>query len=128
MISPVKKLFGNFRISDLISDNVKLLRKTPLTLNTSKVRHELARPINNDLYASLKQARDKREAAKKQIHHSDHGAQYARRTFRYLLKTHSFQDSMNRKGDCWERQGRGFKLLWQLEAGARAMAELSTPV
>lgn len=36
------------------------------------------------------------------IHHSDRGSQYASQAFRHLLKTHSFQGSMSRKGDCWD--------------------------
>lgn len=36
------------------------------------------------------------------IHHSDRGAQYASKAFRYLLETHGFQGSMSRKGDCWD--------------------------
>ena len=36
------------------------------------------------------------------IHHSDRGAQYASNEFRQLLKTHGFQGSMSRKGDCWD--------------------------
>ena len=36
------------------------------------------------------------------IHHSDRGVQYASHEFQALLKTHSIQCSMSRKGDCWD--------------------------
>ncbi len=36
------------------------------------------------------------------IHHSDRGSQYASKDFRRLLKTHGYQGSMSRKGDCWD--------------------------
>ena len=34
--------------------------------------------------------------------HSDRGTQYASKTYRRLLKAHSFIGSMSRKGDCWD--------------------------
>ena len=36
------------------------------------------------------------------IHHSDRGSQYASKAFRQLLKAHSIEGSMSRKGDCWD--------------------------
>ena len=36
------------------------------------------------------------------IHHSDRGSQYARKSFRRLLKAHGFIGSMSPKGDCWD--------------------------
>lgn len=36
------------------------------------------------------------------IHHSDRGVQYASHEFQALLKTHSIQCSMSRKGNCWD--------------------------
>jgi len=36
------------------------------------------------------------------IHHSDRGSQYAGKAFRRLLKAHSIEGSMSRKGDCWD--------------------------
>jgi len=36
------------------------------------------------------------------VHHSDRGSQYASKAFRKLLKSHSFQGSMSRKGNCWD--------------------------
>jgi putative transposase len=36
------------------------------------------------------------------IVHSDRGSQYASKEYRELLKTHHYQGSMSKKGDCWD--------------------------
>ncbi|RUT39235.1 hypothetical protein EJP82_26425 [Paenibacillus anaericanus] len=41
-------------------------------------------------------------AAKKLIHHSDRGAQYASTEYRELLKSYNMISSMSRKGNCYD--------------------------
>jgi transposase InsO family protein len=43
-----------------------------------------------------------RKPPKGLIWHTDRGSQYASKAHRALLKTHKIQQSMSRKGDCWD--------------------------
>ena len=43
-----------------------------------------------------------RKPPKGLIWHTDRGSQYASKEHRALLKTHKIQQSMSRKGDCWD--------------------------
>lgn len=50
----------------------------------------------------LKMAIWQRKPPKGLIVHSDRGSQYASDEYRCLLKLHSYQGSMSRKGNCWD--------------------------
>jgi putative transposase len=52
--------------------------------------------------AAWKMAIRNRSVAKRMIFHSDRGVQYASGEFRNLLKGVSVQQSMSRKGNCWD--------------------------
>ncbi len=52
--------------------------------------------------AAWKMAIRNRSVAKKMIFHSDRGVQYASGEFRNLLRGLSVQQSMSRKGNCWD--------------------------
>jgi transposase InsO family protein len=43
-----------------------------------------------------------RKAPKGLIWHTDRGSQYASKSHRALLKQHRIEQSMSRKGDCWD--------------------------
>lgn len=51
---------------------------------------------------ALKMAIWQRKPPKGLIWHTDRGSQYASKAHRALLKTHKIQQSMSRKGDCWD--------------------------
>jgi len=51
---------------------------------------------------SLYMAMRRRNPAKGLLVHSDRGSQYASREFRKELKTFGIEQSMSRKGDCWD--------------------------
>jgi putative transposase len=51
---------------------------------------------------ALKMATWQRKPPKGLIWHTDRGSQYASKSHRALLKTHAIQQSMSRKGDCWD--------------------------
>ena len=36
------------------------------------------------------------------VHHSDRGSQYASKDYRRVLRAHSIQCSMSRRGNCWD--------------------------
>ncbi|MFY0255722.1 DDE-type integrase/transposase/recombinase [Chitinophaga sp. 30R24] len=54
-----------------------------------------------------------RSVAPNMVFHSDRGVQYASEEFRDLLKGNSVQQSMSRKGNCWDNavMGNFFKIL-----------------
>lgn len=52
--------------------------------------------------AAFSRAVAKRTPTKGMIFHSDRGVQYACGSFRRLLKYHKCQQSMSRKGNCWD--------------------------
>jgi putative transposase len=52
--------------------------------------------------AALTHALRWRRPAPGLIHHTDRGAQYASGDYRALLAAHGVQQSMSRKGDCWD--------------------------
>ena len=51
---------------------------------------------------ALEQALRRRRPAPGLIHHSDRGGQYAASEYRELLERAGIQQSMSRKGDCWD--------------------------
>lgn len=51
---------------------------------------------------ALKQAIGRRPVKKGIIHHSDRGSQYASTEYSKMLKKHGFQQSMSKKGDCYD--------------------------
>jgi putative transposase len=51
---------------------------------------------------ALQMAIWQRKPAKGLIWHTDRGSQYASKSHRALLKTHKIEQSMGRKGDCWD--------------------------
>jgi transposase InsO family protein len=51
---------------------------------------------------ALQMAIWQRKPPKNLIWHTDRGSQYASKAHRALLKTHKIQQSMSRKGDCWD--------------------------
>ena len=51
---------------------------------------------------ALKMAIWQRKPLKGLIWHTDRGSQYASKSHRALLKTHKIEQSMSRKGDCWD--------------------------
>jgi transposase InsO family protein len=51
---------------------------------------------------ALQMAIWQRKPPKGLIWHTDRGSQYASKAHRALLKTHNIQQSMSRKGDCWD--------------------------
>jgi len=44
----------------------------------------------------------KRKPAKGLLWHTDRGSQYASHSHRKILKQHGIEQSMSRKGDCWD--------------------------
>lgn len=51
---------------------------------------------------ALKNALATRAPAKRLVHHSDRGSQYASHSYQELLEQHGFECSMSRKGNCWD--------------------------
>jgi transposase InsO family protein len=51
---------------------------------------------------ALKMAIDNDEPQAGLIHHADRGGQYASNVYRAMLAKHGMQESMSRKGDCWD--------------------------
>jgi transposase InsO family protein len=52
--------------------------------------------------AALQQALRTRQPAAGLLHHTDRGAQYASQEYRAVLAAHGVQQSMSRRGDCWD--------------------------
>jgi putative transposase len=61
-----------------------------------------ARLTDSLVVESLHQAQRKRNSGSGLVFHSDRGAQYASKSFRSMLMTYGFKQSMSRKGDCWD--------------------------
>jgi transposase InsO family protein len=61
---------------------------------------------------ALKMAIWQRKPAKGLIWHTDRGSQYASKSHRALLKSHAIQQSMSRKGNCWDTQFRMALNVW----------------
>jgi transposase InsO family protein len=53
---------------------------------------------------ALQMAIGKRKPGKGLLWHTDRGSQYASESHRQLLKQHGIQQSMSRKGNCWDTQ------------------------
>ncbi len=51
---------------------------------------------------ALKMAYQSREPGKGLLHHSDRGSQYASEEYRKLLTDYGMEQSMSRKGNCWD--------------------------
>jgi transposase InsO family protein len=63
----------------------------------------VSKKIHTDLcLESLKMAIENRRPGSGVIHHSDRGVQYTSDAYVELLKSHDFQISMSRKGNCWD--------------------------
>jgi putative transposase len=64
----------------------------------SMAEHMRAKLVNDALIMAIW----KRKPAKGLLWHTDRGSQYASESHRGLLKQHGFQQSMSRKGNCWD--------------------------
>ena len=64
----------------------------------SMAEHMRAKLVNDALVMAIW----KRKPAKGLLWHTDRGSQYASESHRGLLKQHGFQQSMSRKGNCWD--------------------------
>lgn len=51
---------------------------------------------------ALKMALDRQPPVAGQLHHSDRGGHYTSSVYRAILARHGMQESMSRKGDCWD--------------------------
>jgi transposase InsO family protein len=64
----------------------------------SMANHMRTSPVNDAMQMAIWQ----RKPPKGLIWHTDRGSQYASKEHRALLKTHKIEQSMSRKGDCWD--------------------------
>ena len=64
----------------------------------SMVEHMRAKLVNDALLMAIWQ----RKPGKGLLWHTDRGSQYASESHRALLKQHDIQQSMSRKGNCWD--------------------------
>jgi putative transposase len=76
---------------------------------------------------ALNRAVELRGANPRLMFHSDQGSQYASRKFRQILWRHRIQQSMSRRGNCWdnapmERLFRSLKTEWIPPLGYRSVS------
>ena len=98
-------------------------RNTVFTVVGSAVA---ARPNADLVVAALESALMERDYPKGLMFHSDQGSQYASRKFRRLLWRHRIDQSMSRRGNCWdnspmERLFRSLKTEWIPPLGYRSL-------
>lgn len=85
-----------------------------------------SRPNADLVKASLEQALIERSYPNGLLFHSDQGSQYASRKFRRHLWRHRIDQSMSRRGNCWdnapmERLFRSLKTEWMPPLGYRSL-------
>ncbi len=92
-----------------------------------------ARPDADLVVKALDHAWEQRGRPEKVMFHSDQGSQYASRKFRQRLWRYRMQQSMSRRGNCWdnapmERLFRSLKSEWIPAFGYRNMSEAQRDV
>ncbi len=121
--SQVNQLFSQSRGSAGSRSILGMLREEGVTIGRFRVRRLMRELADAELVIkALDMAYEQRGKPQQVLFHSDQGSQYASRLFRQRLWRYRMQQSMSRRGNCWdnspmERLFRSLKSEWVPSTG-----------